>query len=248
MLLTDKVAVVTGSSRGIGRAIAIDFAANGAKVIINYNSNADAAAEVVAEIKAAGGEATAVGADISDFTAAQMLMDTAIETYGQVDILVNNAGTTRDKLIMSMKEDDWDTVLNVNLKSAFNCCRAILRPMLKRRQGGRIINISSVIGIMGQGGQSNYAASKAGLIGLTKSLAKEVASRQVTVNAIAPGFFPTDLTNKLDDKMKEQILGAIPLGRFGDLPEVAHLATFLASERAAYITGEIIKVDGGVAI
>jgi 3-oxoacyl-[acyl-carrier protein] reductase len=248
VMLNGKVAVVTGASRGIGRAIAEDLAANGASVVINYNSSADAAEAVVAAIKANGGEATAVQADVADFDAAHTLIQTAIDTYGHIDIVVNNAGTTRDKLLPMMKEEDWDIVLDTNLKSVFNCCKAAARPMLRRKQGGRIINISSVVGLVGQGGQSNYAASKAGVIGFTKSLAKELAPRQITVNAIAPGFFLTDLTNVLADDLKEKSLAYIPLGRWGELPEVGFLVSFLASDKAAYITGQVINVDGGIAM
>lgn len=247
-MLNGKVAVVTGASRGIGRAIAEDLAANGAVVVINYNSSADAAEEVVAGIKAKGGAATAVQADVANFDAAQTLIQTALDTYGHIDIVVNNAGTTRDKLLPMMKEEDWDIVLDTNLKSVFNCCKAAARPMLRRKQGGRIINISSVVGLVGQGGQSNYAASKAGVIGFTKSLAKELAPRQITVNAIAPGFFLTDLTNVLADDLKEKSLAFIPLGRWGELPEVGFLVSFLASDKAAYITGQVINVDGGIAM
>ena len=247
-MLEGKVALVTGASRGIGRAIAIDLAANGAKVVINYNSSAEAANEVVAAIEANGGEATAVQADVSDFAAADTLVKTAIDTYGHIDIVVNNAGTTRDKLLPMMKEDDWDVVLDTNLKSVFNCCKAVARPMLRRKQGGRIINISSVVGLVGQGGQSNYAASKAGVIGFTKSLAKELAPRQITVNAIAPGFFLTALTDVLADDLKDKSLEYIPLGRWGELSEVGYLVSFLASDKAAYITGQVINVDGGIAM
>jgi 3-oxoacyl-[acyl-carrier protein] reductase len=247
-MLEGKVAVVTGASRGIGRAIAEELAANGASVVINYNSSANAAEEVVAAIVAKGGEATAVQADVSNFEAAQTLIKTAIDRYGHIDIVVNNAGTTRDKLLPMMKEDDWDVVLDTNLKSVFNCCKAAARPMLRRKRGGRIINISSVVGLVGQGGQSNYAASKAGVIGFTKSLAKELAPRQITVNAIAPGFFLTDLTDVLADDLKEKSLEFIPLARWGELPEVGYLVSFLASDKAAYITGQVINVDGGIAM
>lgn len=248
MLLDGKVAVVTGASRGIGRAIAEDLAAHGATVVVNYNASADAAEDVVAAIKANGGRATAVQADVSQFDQAQTLIKSALDTYGQVDILVNNAGTTRDKLLMMMKETDWDVVQDTNLKSVFNCCKAAARPMLRRKAGGRIINISSVVALIGQAGQANYAASKAGIIGFTKSLAKELGSRQVTVNAVTPGFFPTALTAVLPDEQVQAMMEFIPLGRWGELPEVAHLVTFLASDKAAYITGQVISVDGGIAM
>lgn len=248
MLLAGKVALVTGASRGIGQAIALDLAANGAKVVVNYYASAAAAMDVVEAIRAAGGEATAVPADVSDFSAAKELVDTAVKTYGQLDILVNNAGTTRDMLLPMMKEEDWDTVIATNLKSVFNCCKAAVRPMMRRKQGGRIINVSSVVGLVGQAGQANYAASKAGIIGFTKSLAKELGGRQITVNAVAPGFFPTALTAVLTDEMVQKAIEHTPLGRLGELPEVAYLVTFLASDKAAFITGEVIRVDGGIGI
>jgi 3-oxoacyl-[acyl-carrier protein] reductase len=246
LILADKVAIVTGASRGIGRAIAEEMAANGARVVVNYNHSAEAAMEVVAGIKERGSEAVAIQADVSQLSAAQAMVKETLASFGQVDVLVNNAGTTRDTLLMMMSEDDWDTVVETNLKSVYNCAKAVLRPMLRRKQGGRIINISSVAGLMGQGGQTNYAASKAGIIGFTKALAKEVGQRQITVNAIAPGFFPTALTEVLSDEMRAQLLPFIPLGRWGELEEVAHLAVFLASSRASYITGEVIRVDGGL--
>ncbi|MFO7540048.1 MAG: 3-oxoacyl-[acyl-carrier-protein] reductase [Chloroflexota bacterium] len=245
-MLKGKVAIVTGASRGIGQVVAEDLAAHGANVVVNYNTSQAAASAVVAAIKEQGGEATAVQADVSQMEEAKMLVKTTLDAYGQIDILVNNAGTTRDTLLMMMKEDDWDTVIDTNLKSVFNCCKAVARPMLRRKKGGRIINISSVVGLIGQAGQTNYAASKAGIIGFSKSLAKELGPRQITVNAIAPGFFPTALTAELAPEMVDKLMEFIPLGRWGDLPEVAHLVTFLASDKAAYITGEVIRVDGGI--
>lgn len=246
MLLEGKVAVVTGASRGIGRAIAETLAAEGATVVVNYHANAAAAEEVVGVITERGGTALAVQADVSDMAAAEGLIKRAIEVYGHVDILVNNAGTTRDTLLLSMKEEQWDVVLTTNLKSVFNCCKAVTRPMLRRKQGGRIINISSVSGIVGQPGQTNYAASKAGIIGFSKSLAKELGSRQITVNVVAPGFVLTDLTADLSEDLVKQTLAYIPLGRWGEAQEIAHAVAFLASDRAAYITGEVLRVDGGI--
>lgn len=247
-MLADKVAVVTGSSRGIGRAIALELAAQGAAVVVNYRSDEGAATAVVAEVEGAGGRATAVQADVANFDEAQALIKAAVAQYGQIDILVNNAGTTRDTLLMSMKEAQWDAVLDVNLKSVFNCCKAVARPMIRRKKGGRIINISSVSGLVGLPGQTNYAASKAGMIGFSKAFAKEVGSRQITVNVVAPGFIPTDLTAELPEEMQAWVLANTPLGRMGQPEEVAHLVAFLASGRAAYITGEVIRVDGGIAM
>jgi len=246
MLLEDKVAVVTGASRGIGRAIAETLAAGGATVVVNYQSNAAAAEAVVAGIRARGGQALAVAADVSDMAAAEGLIKAALDAYDHIDIVVNNAGTTRDTLLLSMKEEQWDVVIDTNLKSVFNVCKAAARPMLRRKKGGRIINISSVAGIVGQPGQTNYAASKAGIIGFSKSLAKELGSRGITVNVVAPGFVPTDLTAGLPDDLVKQTLAYIPLGRWGEAQEVAHAVAFLASDRAAYITGEVLRVDGGI--
>ena len=243
--LDNKVAVVTGGSRGIGRAIAVELGKRGANVVVNYNRSSDAAAEVVASIEAAGGQAIAVQADVSDFEQAAALIKTALDTFGRIDILVNNAGTTRDQLLMLMKEQDWDDVLCTNLKSVFNCCKAAARPMVRQRQG-RIINISSVSGIAGQGGQTNYAASKAGMIGFAKSLAKELGPRSVTVNVIAPGFVPTDLTADLSDELKQRAIEATPLRRMGQPEEIAYAVAFLASAEAAFITGEVLTVDGGL--
>lgn len=247
-LLEGKVAIVTGAGTGIGRAIAEGLSEQGASVVVNYFSSSEAAAEVVSGIEAKGGKAFAFQADVGDFEAAQLMVKTTLDTYGHIDILVNNAGTTRDTLLLMMKEDDWDVVIKTNLKSMFNCCKAVARPMLRRKQGGRIINISSVSGLAGQGGQTNYAASKAGIIGFTKSLAKELGARQITVNAIAPGFFPTALTEVLSEDMVDLALQMIPLKRLGELQEVAHLTAFLASDNASYITGEVIRIDGGLAM
>ena len=246
-MLEGKVALVTGSSRGIGRAIAEELAARGAKVVVNYHSSPEAAEMVVQAINEKGGTSVAVQADVSDFTAAQDLVKATLDTYGQIDILVNNAGTTEDTLLMMMKEEQWDSVINTNLKSVFNCCKAVARPMVRRKEGGRIINISSVSGLVGQAGQANYAASKAGIIGLTKSLAKELGSRKITVNAVAPGFVLTDLTADLPEELVQQSLEYIPLGRWGELQEIATVVAFLASEQSSYITGQVIAVDGGIA-
>jgi len=243
--LETKVAIVTGASRGIGRAIALELARRGARVVVNYHQNAEAAAEVVAAIEAANGQAIAVQADVGDFDQATELVKTTLDALGQIDILVNNAGTTRDQLLMLMKEEDWDKVLRTNLKSVFNCCKAAARPMVKRREG-RIINITSVSGIAGQGGQTNYAASKAGIIGFTKSLAKELGPRNITVNCVAPGFVPTDLTSDLPEDLRHRAIEATPLRRMGRPEEIAFAVAFLASDEAAFITGEVLTVDGGL--
>jgi 3-oxoacyl-[acyl-carrier protein] reductase len=244
-LLEGKVAVVTGASRGIGRAIALELANRGAQVVVNYNRSTDAAAAVVAAIEAEEGQATAVQADVSDFSQARALIQAAVKAYGRLDVLVNNAGVTRDQLILMMKEEDWDTVVRVNLKSMFNTCKAAARVMLRQRYG-RIVNISSVSGIAGQGGQTNYSAAKAGVIGFTKSLAKELGSRQVTVNVVAPGLIPTDLTADLAEELCQKAIDLTPLGRLGRAEEVAYAVAFLASDEAAFITGAVLPVDGGL--
>jgi 3-oxoacyl-[acyl-carrier protein] reductase len=240
-----KVAVVTGASRGIGRAIAMELARRGAQVIVNYNSSKETAEEVVNAIKSEGGKAIAIQADIGDFEQAGELVQAAVEAFQSIDILVNNAGTTRDQLLMLMKEEDWDTVMRVNLKGVFNCSKAAARRMMRQRSG-RIINISSVSGIAGQAGQTNYSASKAGVIGFTKSLAKELGPRGITVNAVAPGFVPTSLTKDLPEDLVEQAIEATPLGRMGKPEEIAYAVAFLASDEAAFITGEVLTVDGGL--
>jgi 3-oxoacyl-[acyl-carrier protein] reductase len=245
MTLAGKVAIVTGSGRGIGRAIAMKLASQGARVVVNYQKNAATAQEAVDAIVAAGGEAKAVQADVSVLAEAQALVKAATEAFGRLDIVVNNAGTTRDNLIALMKEEDWDVVLGANLKSAWNMCKAASRTMMKARSG-RIVNISSVSGLAGQGGQSNYSASKAGMIGMTKALAKELGGRNITVNAVAPGFVPTDLTAELPAELKDAMLKMTPLGRFGTPQDVANAVAFLVSDEAAYITGQVLSVDGGL--
>ena len=243
--LTGKVALVTGASRGIGRAIALKLADAGAKVAINFAGNIEKAEEVKAEIEKRGGEAVLVQGKVDNFEVANDVVKKAVESFGTVDILVNNAGITRDNLLLKMSESDFDEVIATNLKGVFNCTKAVTKIMMKQRSG-RIVNMTSIVGLTGNISQANYAAAKAGVIGLTKATAKELAARGVTVNAIAPGFITTDMTDKLPDKIKETTLSQIPLGKFGKPEDVANLAAFLVSEQAAYITGQIINVDGGM--
>ena len=243
--LKDKVALVTGASRGIGRAIATTLAGAGATVVVNYKSNAAAAEEVVRAITAADGQASATQADISRPEEVERLFKALLDQHGRIDILVNNAGITRDTLLLRMKEDDFDAVIATNLRGAYLCTKAALRPMTRAR-GGRIINITSVVGMMGNAGQSNYAAAKAGIIGFTKSAAREMASRNITVNAVAPGYIETELTGVLSETVRQAILENIPLGRLGQPQDVANLVCFLASDAAAYITGQTLTVDGGM--
>ena len=243
--LTGKVAIVTGSSRGIGRAIAVLLAKQGAKVVVNSSKSSDAANEVVQEITANGGVAINVSASVSNQEDAERLIKTTLDTFGRIDILVNNAGTTRDTLLMRMSEADWDDVIDLNLKGTFFCTKAAIRPLLKAK-GGRIINITSVSGLAGNAGQANYSASKAGIVGFTKSVARELASRSITCNAVAPGFVPTALTNVLPDDLKAKAVEAIPLARLGTAEEIAAAVVYLASNEAAYVTGHVLTVDGGM--
>ncbi len=244
-MLEDRIAVVTGASRGIGRGIALELAHQGATVVVNYNSSSEAADAVAQAIGDAGGTAMTVQADVSDAEQVENLIKTTTSEYGKIDILVNNAGTTRDNVIMMMKPEDFDTVINTNLRSTWLCSKAAVRAMMRKRYG-RIINITSVSGIMGQSGQTNYSASKAGIIGLTKALAREVGSRSITVNAVAPGFVLTDLTKDLPEELTAQLNTVIPLGRWGEIEEVGHAVAFLASDQAGYITGHVLNVDGGM--
>lgn len=243
--LKDRIAVVTGGSRGIGRAIVMTLAAAGATVVVNYQRNAAAADETVAAITAADGAAISIQADVSVSADVERLFKTVIDQYGTVDILVNNAGITRDTLLLRMKEDDFDTVIDTNLRGVYLCTKAALRPMTRARSG-RIINITSVVGLIGNAGQSNYAAAKAGIIGFTRAVAREMASRGITVNAVAPGYIETELTAGLGEQVRAAILEAIPLGRLGTPQDVANLVCFLASDAAAYITGQTLTVDGGM--
>lgn len=243
--LSNRVALVTGASRGIGRAVALQLAELGADVAVNYRANEEAAREVVERIRQMGRKAIAVQADVRDEQAVQNMVKRTIDELGDLHILVNNAGLTRDNVMMRMKEEDWDIVLDTNLKGAFFCIKAAQRQMIRNRYG-RIVNITSIAGISGNAGQANYASAKAGLIGLTKSVAKELGSRNITCNAVAPGYIPTDLTADLPESFLEQALKLTPLGRFGTVEDVAKAVAFLASDAAAFITGQVLRVDGGM--
>ena len=244
-MLKDKVCIVTGSSRGIGRAIALEFAKQGAKLVINSTSESDAAINTLEEIKSAGADAVLVCADVSTSEGAKILVDKSVEEFGKIDVLVNNAGITKDTLMLRMSNDDWDKVMNVNLKGPFNCIKAASRILMKQKTSS-VINITSVVGLIGNPGQANYSASKAGLIGLTKTTAKEFAKKGLRCNAVAPGFIESDMTEVLGDDVKNAYLENIPLARFGKGEEVAKLCAFLASDLSSYITGQVINVDGGM--
>ena len=242
-----KVALVTGAGKGIGKEIALELARGGAKCVINYASSATGAESVAEEIRAMGSEAMTYKCDVSDADAVQKMITDVMEQYGRIDILVNNAGITKDGLMLKMTEADFMAVLDINLKGAFNCMKAVTKPMMKQRYG-RIINITSIVGIIGNAGQVNYAASKAGLIGMTKSAARELASRNITVNAVAPGFIKTDMTDVLPDSVKEQLLAQIPMKKLGQTGDIANAVCFLADEKASYITGQVLQVNGGMAM
>lgn len=246
-MLTGKIAVVTGAGRGIGKEIALTFAREGAIVIVNYNGSEQAAKEVVDAIKAQNGEAEAYQCNIADFQKTAEMMNYIIKKYGRIDILVNNAGITKDNLLLKMSEEEFDMVIDTNLKGAFQCIKHVTKQMIKQRSG-RIINISSVCGVMGNAGQANYCAAKAGMIGLTKSAARELAVRGITANAIAPGFIETDMTDALTENIKEGILAQIPMKKLGSVKDIAEMAAFLASEKAEYITGQVININGGMAM
>ncbi|BAQ10483.1 3-ketoacyl-acp reductase [Bacillus sp. OxB-1] len=240
-----KAAIVTGASRGIGREIALLLGKEGARVAVNYSGSKEKADEVVGLIREAGGEAFAIQADVSDADSVKNMIDETLKTFGSIDILVNNAGITKDNLLMRMKEDEWDDVININMKGVFLCTKGVTRQMMKQR-AGKIVNVASIVGVSGNPGQANYVAAKAGVIGFTKTAAKELASRNINVNAVAPGFITTDMTEVLTDEVKEQMLSVIPLGKLGSPQDVARSVLFLLSDDAAYITGQTIHVDGGM--
>jgi 3-oxoacyl-[acyl-carrier protein] reductase len=244
-MLQGKVALVTGASRGIGRAIALELARAGADVVVNYAGSEGAAREVVQEIEGLNRKAIMIRANVAQSSEVEDMVKEAIGTFGKIDILVNNAGITRDNLLMRMKEEEFDEVISINLKGVFNCIKAVTRPMMKAR-GGRIINISSVVGVMGNPGQANYVSAKAGVIGLTKSVARELAARNITVNAVAPGFIETDMTAVLGEETRQNLMAQIPLQRLGKPEDIAHAVKFLASEEASYMTGQVLHVDGGM--
>lgn len=246
-MLTGKTALVTGASRGIGRQTAVTLASYGANVIVNYNGSKEKAEEVVSLIREKGGSASVYGCNVADYAAVETMMKDIVKEHGSLDILVNNAGITKDGLLMKMSEEDYDAVLNINLKGAFNCIKHISRQMLKQKSG-HIINLSSVVGVYGNGGQVNYSASKAGIIGLTKSVAKELGSRGITVNAVAPGFIVTEMTDAMPEDAKEQVAERIAMKKLGSVEDVAELIAFLASDKASYITGQVICVDGGMSV
>ncbi|MCM3709973.1 3-oxoacyl-[acyl-carrier-protein] reductase [Sporosarcina luteola] len=240
-----KSAIVTGASRGIGREIAILLGKEGARVAVNYSGSKEKAEEVVELIKQSGGDAFAIQANVSDAEQVKEMIDETLKTFGSIDMLVNNAGITRDNLLMRMKEDEWDDVININLKGVFLCTKAVTRQMMKQR-AGKIVNLASIVGVIGNPGQANYVAAKAGVIGLTKTTARELATRNITVNAVAPGFITTDMTEALPEEVKAQMLGSIPLGKLGSAEDVAGAVAFLLSDDANYITGQTINVDGGM--
>lgn len=247
MKLEHKVAIVTGASRGIGKAIALELARNGADVVINYSGNEEAAKNVAKEVEQLGRKALVIKANVAISSEVEEMFKETIAAFGKVDILVNNAGITRDNLMMRMKEEEWDAVINTNLKGVYNCMKAATRPMM-RQKSGRIVNISSVVGILGNPGQVNYVAAKAGVIGITKTMAKELASKGITVNAVAPGFIETDMTDELSEGIKEGLLKQIPLNKLGQPEDIAKVVSFLVSEDAQYMTGQTISVDGGMAM
>lgn len=245
MELKGKTAIITGGARGIGKAIALKLASQGANIVVNYTSSPEKANEVVEEAKKIGVDALAVRANVAKFVEVETLINQALEKFNSIDILINNAGITKDTLLLRMDENDWDQVMEVNLKGTFNCTKLASRHMIKQRSG-KIVNIASVIGIMGNAGQSNYAASKAGIIGFTKSIAKELAGRNINVNAVAPGYIATDMTDVLNDEVKNSILSSIPLKRVGTPEDIANVVSFLCSDNSKYITGQVINIDGGM--